>query len=140
MDHKIYSDQTGKSPVTLFCGNKYIMLLFDLESNNILSKPMRNRTAGEMMRLYQKLIDWLKGKGIQPKLYQLDNESSEEFKEVIKKNGMKYELMPPHDHRRNISEKAIQVFKDHFVSVLCGTDKTFPCNYGIRSFPTQSTN
>ena len=34
--------------------------------------------------------------------------------------------MPPHDHRRNIAEKAIQVFKDHFVSVLCGTNKNFP--------------
>ena len=39
---------------------------------------------------------------------------------------MKYQLVPPHDHRRNIAEKAIQVFKDYFVSVLCGTDDNFP--------------
>jgi len=39
---------------------------------------------------------------------------------------MEFQLVPPNDHRRNIAEKAIQVFKDHFISVLCGTDVTFP--------------
>ena len=31
-----------------------------------------------------------------------------------------------HDHRRNVAEKAIQVFKAHFISILCGTDENFP--------------
>ena len=39
---------------------------------------------------------------------------------------MKHQLVPPHDHRRNIAEKAIQVFKDYFVAVLCGADTNFP--------------
>ena len=39
---------------------------------------------------------------------------------------MQYQLVPPHDHRRNIAEKAIQVFKAHFISILCGADKSFP--------------
>jgi hypothetical protein len=39
---------------------------------------------------------------------------------------MKYQLVPPHDRRQNIGEKAIQVFKAHFISILCGTDKAFP--------------
>ena len=84
LDIKINSNQTGKFPVTLFCVNKYIKVLFELDSNNILSKPMRNRTAGEMRRLYQKMIDRLKEKGIQQKLHLLDNKCSEKFKEVIK--------------------------------------------------------
>ena len=92
------------------------------------------------MRSYQKMIYRLKEKGIQLKLHLLDNECSKEFKEIIKNNGMKYQLLPPHDYRNNIADKLIQVFKDHFVSVLCGTDKTPPCNYAVRSLPTQSTN
>ncbi len=36
--------------------------------------------------------------------------------------------MPPHDHRRNKVEKAIQTFKDHFVAILCGADTLFPLN------------
>jgi len=56
----------------------------------------------------------------------LDNECSAEFKERIKSNNMKYQLVPPHDHRWNIAKKVIQVFKAHFISILCGADKSFP--------------
>ena len=56
----------------------------------------------------------------------LDNECSSEFKNAIKENEMSYQLVLPHDHRRNVAEKAIQTFKHHFVSVLCGADDDFP--------------
>ena len=79
-----------------------------------------------MVRAYQALIDRLKEAKIAPTLHILDNECSEEFKETIKENSMTYQLVPPNDHRRNVAEKAIQTFKDHFVSVLCGTDDDFP--------------
>lgn len=36
------------------------------------------------------------------------------------------QLVPPHDHCHNIAEKAVQVFKSNFVSILCGTDPRFP--------------
>jgi hypothetical protein len=55
----------------------------------------------------------------------LDNECSAKFKERIKLNNMTYQLVPPHNHRQNIAEKAIQVFKAHFISILCGADKSF---------------
>ena len=78
------------------------------------------------MAAYQTLIDRLKKVKIEPKLHILDNECSGEYKEAIRKNGMKFQFVPPNDHRRNIAEKAIQVFKDHFIAVLCGTDVSFP--------------
>ena len=56
----------------------------------------------------------------------LDNEISAEFKKAIETNGMKYQLVPPNNHRRNVAEKAIQIFKDHLISVLCGTAEDFP--------------
>ena len=56
----------------------------------------------------------------------LNNECSAEFKERTKSNNMKYQLVPPHDHRRNIAKKAIQVFKAHFISIMCNADKSFP--------------
>ena len=40
--------------------------------------------------------------------------------------------MPPYDHRWNVAEKAIQVFKDHFISVLCGTNTSFPVRLWCR--------
>ena len=36
------------------------MMLFEIDSNNVLEEPMKNRTAGEMVRAYQTLLDRLK--------------------------------------------------------------------------------
>ena len=46
-----------------------------------------------------------------------------------------FQLVSPHDHRRNIAEKAIQVFEDHVVLVLCGTDIKFPLQLWNRILP-----
>jgi hypothetical protein len=48
------------------------------------------------------------------------------MKKTIKSNKMDFQLAPPHDHHCNLANKAIQTFKDHFVAILCGTDKSFP--------------
>ncbi len=48
---------------------------------------------------------------------------------------MKYQLVPPHDHRRNIAETAIKIFKANFISILCGCDKSFPLHLWDRLLP-----
>ena len=60
-----------------------------------------------MCRAYQTLVDRLKECGIKPAMHILDNECSAEFKALISENEMKYQLVPPHDHRRNVTEKAV---------------------------------
>ena len=127
MDKKMYSDQTGRFPTMSYKGNQYIMVVYEAKiSNNIFVEPMRNRQAAEMVAAYQRAVDRMKKAGIEPKMHILDNEISAEFKQAISDNGMRYQLVPPNDHRRNIAEKAIQIFKDHFIAVLCGTDENFP--------------
>ena len=74
----------------------------------------------------------MKKKDIHPTMHTLDNECSAEFKEAIKENKMKYQLVPPNDHRCNLEEKAIKTFKDHFVTVLCALMTTSRCNSGAR--------
>jgi hypothetical protein len=102
------------------------MVLAEVDSNAILVEPMKNRTAGKMVWAYQVLIDRLNSAGIFPKLHILDNECSADIKKTIKSNKMDFQLVPPHDHHRNLAEKAIQTFKDQFVAILCGADKSFP--------------
>ena len=106
MDLKLYSDQTGRFPVTSFKGNQYVMVLYDMDiSGAILAEPMRNRTSGEMVRAYSAAMSRLHEAGVKPTMHILDNECSEEFKDTIKGYEMKYQLVPPHDHRRNAAEK-----------------------------------
>jgi hypothetical protein len=80
------------------------------------------------MKTYQKLVDRLKACNIIPKLHILDNEVSVEYKKLIHKNKMEYQLVPSHTHQQNITERAIQTWKDHFVSILSGMDDSFPRN------------
>jgi hypothetical protein len=102
------------------------MVLAKVDSNAILVEPMKNRTAGEMVCTYQVLIDRLNSAGIFPKVHILDNKCSDDMMKTIKSNKMDFQLVPPHDHCCNLAKKAIQTFKDHFVAILCGADKSFP--------------
>ncbi len=125
---KIWSDQPGRFPKKSSKGNQYIMVITESNSDIILVEAMKKCSSGEMIRAYQKLIDRLHATGIIPKHHILNNECSDEFKETIKCNKMTYQLVPPHNHRRNCTKKAIQTFKDHFVAILCGADNEFPLN------------
>ncbi len=77
---KIFTDQTGRFPKKTSCGNQYIMVLINVDSDAILVEPMKNRTSGEMIQAYQTLIDRLRTVGSIPKLLVLDNECSQDFR------------------------------------------------------------
>ena len=44
----MYNDQTGAFPITTKKGNKYIMILFEIDNNFIFSESIRNRSSGEI--------------------------------------------------------------------------------------------
>jgi hypothetical protein len=50
--NQIYSDLTGRFPTTSLSGNKYILILYDYDSNSFLSAPMKNRGDKEMVRVF----------------------------------------------------------------------------------------
>jgi hypothetical protein len=50
---QIYTDQTGEFPVVSIRGNKYIMILYDYDSNAILAQPIKDRTAPELLKAFQ---------------------------------------------------------------------------------------
>jgi hypothetical protein len=72
------------------------------------------------------MVDKMEILGLGLKHHRYDNKCSIKFKACIQKNGMTHELVPPDYHRRNIAERAIQTFKNHFVSILSGVDDKFP--------------
>jgi hypothetical protein len=65
---EIHTNQTGAFPHTSQCGNRYIMVAIHLDANyrfaepmkNRMEEPMKNRTEGEMIRVYQKIINRMK--------------------------------------------------------------------------------
>jgi hypothetical protein len=122
----IHTDQTGAFPVTSQRGYRYIMVGIHIDANYIFCETMKNRTEGEMIKAYQKMVDRMLLSGLGLKHHRLDNECSENFKKCIRQNNMTHELVPPDCHRRNMAERAIQTFKNHFVAILSGVDDRFP--------------
>ena len=122
----IATDLTGRFPTTSLSGNKYILIIFVDDANAILAEPMKNKTEGEYLRVYDKIHHKLTIRGFKPQLQKMDNEASKKLKDRIVTNECKYQLVPPHNHRTNPAERAIQTFKAHFISILCTTDPTFP--------------
>jgi hypothetical protein len=97
-----------------------------LDANYIFCKLMKNQPEGEMIMAYQKMVNRMKLAALGLKHHHLDNECSAAFKACIAKNGMTHELVPLDCHHCNIAEQAIQMFKNHVVSILSGVDDRFP--------------
>jgi hypothetical protein len=47
----IYTDQTGVFPVTSCCGNKYVMVMCEVDSNHIDEEPMNSQTADSLVHV-----------------------------------------------------------------------------------------
>ena len=123
--YKVYSDQTGQFSVRSRAGYWYIMVMVKIDSNYALLQPMNNKSDKAMVEAYEALMKRLRRAGIVSKKHVLDNECSENLKELICVTCI-LELVPPGCHRRNIAEVAIKSFKQHFLSILAGLPDDFP--------------
>jgi hypothetical protein len=65
----------------------------------------------------------------------LDNEASLALRNYLTKQGIDYQLAPPHIHRRENAERAIQAFKNHFISGLCSVYPNFPLKLWDKLLP-----
>jgi hypothetical protein len=63
---------------------------------------------------------------LKPNTWVLDNETSSTLKMAMKKKETNFQLVPPHMHRANAAERAIQTFKNHFKAGLASVDPAFP--------------
>ncbi len=115
------------------------MVLYDYDSNAILAEPMKSRSAQHMVQAYTKLHTYLVDRDLNPQLQKLDNEASRALKRSIRQKGIDYQLVPPHIHRRNAAERAIQTFKNHFIACLSTTNKKFPLHLWDRILPQAIT-
>ena len=134
-NNTMHSDQTGKFPTVSSRGNKYQMILTHMDSGSIWVEATKNKTEGEMKLARRRALLRMKACGIVPKHQVMDNECSDAYKQEISESGMTYQLVPPNNHRRNIAEKAIQTWKNHFISVLSGTDENFPLHLWCQVIP-----
>ena len=122
---QIYLDQPGQFLVASTSSMSYIMVAHCYGSNAILAIPMPNRTGPYLLKAYKEVHWILASRGFQPKYQRLDSEISKVFKDFLYSVNVDFQLTPARSHRHN-TERAIRTFKNHFISILCSTDSTFP--------------
>ena len=95
---KVYTAQTRRFPVRSSAGNHYNLVLYNYDSNAILTEALKTRQGPELLKAYTKIIKYLQMRGFHPRLHWLDNEASSAMKTYDQKNHIEYQLVPPHMH------------------------------------------
>jgi hypothetical protein len=123
---KVFTDQTGRFPVNSSKENKYIMVMYDNDTNAILAEAMKSRTQDEIVRAQAHLHGMLTKIGFKPHVQILDNKCPAKLEDFLRKQQVDFQLVPPYLHRTNAAERAIATFKDHFIAGLASADPAFP--------------
>ena len=122
----MYSDQTGRFPHTSSRGYQYLMVMYDYDSNAVVVEPLKIKQGREMAQAFDKCCKKLKIQASHKNLFILDNECSTEVKAKIQKYQANFQLVPPHQHRRNAAETAIKTLKSHLLNCLATSYRQFP--------------
>ena len=104
------------------------MLALHCDSNVILIEPFQSRHDRHYIAVYSHIMTRPQERGHAVDLQVLDNEASAEYHHTITQTRKeKFQLLPPDVHLRNAAERAIRTFKAHFLAILAGVDRAFPC-------------
>ena len=121
-------DLTGSFPITSARGHKYIFVLYDYDSNAILAEPIFSWEKVHILAGYKYCYAHIHWAGIQPIIQRIDKKTSDQIISEIQANNLDSQYAAAGNHRLNPSERAIQTFKNHLISILNGADATFPAN------------
>jgi hypothetical protein len=118
--NQIYTYLTGRFTTTSLSGKKYILILYDYDSNSAPSTPMKNRGYKDMVRAFDLLMQSLIIRGLKPSLQRLDNDASLALRDYLTKQRIYYQFAPSHIHRRNNAERVIRllVAPEHHITLL----------------------
>jgi hypothetical protein len=121
-----YTDLTGRFPCKSSSGNKYVLVAYHYDGNVVMGQALKNRKASTITTAWQTMQDTFSKAGTAPHTWVMDNEISDEFTSALTTNNVAFQLVPPHTHRRNLAERAIQTWKNHFKAGLASVDPKFP--------------
>ena len=107
-------------------GNVCFLVVYHYETNAILALPISGFSDEVIFQAYKDIYEMIESKGFVIRFNVMDNQASKVIKQFLTPKQCELMLVEPNNHRVNAAERAIQTFKDHFVSALATTDSDFP--------------
>ena len=87
---KLYSDQTGKFPITSSRGHKYIFVSYHYDTNNILDIPIKSHNTSDLCEAWLQAFKVFKAHSELPNIHILDNKCSGEMKQNFENESVVY--------------------------------------------------
>jgi len=123
--HSIHVDLTGRFPVESITGNNYFLIA--VFRNYIRIIPMKDKSATSYVDAYRSLIYFFRSKSKPVGIVRLDNETSAQLETFCRNEAhVKYEYVPPNNHRTNTAERSIRTAKNHLLAIIAGADPSCP--------------
>jgi hypothetical protein len=107
-------------------GNQYYFVAYAYDPNYVFALPIHNLRDDTILKAFDNVFQELKMKGLKPTFNVTDNQAAQAIKTYLNKENTKWQFVEPNNHRVNAAERAIQTYKNHFISGLCTTDKDWP--------------
>ena len=105
------------------------MIAYHCYYNAIIADPFKSFSNKHRLVEYGSIMQRLKDRNMLADLQILDNNTSAEYKCIVKAEwGVEHQFVPPHIHYINAAEHAIRIFKPYFMSVLAGISNNSPKN------------
>ena len=121
-----YTDATGTLPTVSLDGNQYYFIAYHYDTNYIFAMPIKDVKDATLVAACAEVVNTLKEKGYKPTLNITDNQAVRPLKEYLKSEDCAWQFVKSANHCVNATERAIQTFKNHFISGLCSTDGNWP--------------
>ena len=121
-----YSDCTGALPTRALDGQQLFFVAYAYDPNYIFAIPIASTSNEHIIAAYKEVFHTLTDNGYKPTFSITDNQASAPIRAFLQQQNCRLQFVEPNNHRVNAAERAIQTFKNHFISGLCSTDKDFP--------------
>ena len=82
----------GRFPYKLSCGNEYILIAYNYDGNAILAQALKNRDENLIVDAWTLINSRFEASGLQPNMYILDNECSNDLRKSFVKNKIYFQL------------------------------------------------
>ena len=121
-----YSDCTGALPTRALDGQQLFFIAYAYDPNYIFAIPIVTTSNECIIAAYIEVFQTLTDRGYKPQFSVTDNQASAPIRQFLRQQQCDLQFVEPNNHRVNAAERAIQTFKNHFISGLCITDANFP--------------
>jgi hypothetical protein len=122
----LYNDCTGEFPFMTLNGNVCFFIMYHYKTNAIHATPLPGLDLTSLLDACKKNFEYLEEKGYKPKLNVMDNQATKVINAYLTPQQVSLQLIKPHNHCVNAAERAIQTFKNRFISALGTTNADFP--------------